>query len=299
VGGEVIIHNTKTAQTLNVFNNNEAAVRTLSFTKNGHAIFTASTDGLILKIDMNGKLILRKKNAHVEPINIIECLDDNLIVSGCDGGLIKIWDNRTRKCVIKYSSTDYISDLLYIEEKHTILSTSGDGKLCVFDLRKKEPFFSECQDDELVSITSVRNHEKICVGTSSGTLLIFSYGNFGDCTDRFTKHKDSINRLLPRDDGSIYTASDGQVRILNMFPNKFNGVIAKTEVEFMSLSPCGKWISTCGHDEQVKLFDTFAKDQNDQESSNDSESDDSDGNGLVVVKKKTKFDNEDIFAGLD
>jgi WD40 repeat protein len=248
---------------------------------------------------MNGKLILRKKNAHVEPINIIKCLDDNLIVSGCDAGLIKIWDNRTRKCVIKYSSTDYVSDLLYIENKHTILSTSGDGKLSVFDIRKKQPFFSECQDDELLSITSIRNHEKIIVGTSSGTLLIFSYGNFGDCTDRFTKHKDSINALLPRNDGSIYTASDGQVRILNMFPNKFNGVIAKTEVEFMSLSPCGKWISTCGHDEQVKLFETHVGDQNGQESSNDSEDDDSDGDSLVVVKKRKKIDHEDIFAGLD
>ena len=93
----------------------------------------------------SGKLILRKK-AHEESINIVKCLSESLVATGCDEGVVKIWDIRTRKSVAKYASTDYVSDILYVHEKHTLISTSGDGSLGIFDIRKQKATFSEQQD---------------------------------------------------------------------------------------------------------------------------------------------------------
>ena len=67
-------------------------------------------------------------------------------------------------------------------------SYSGDGTLSVIDVRSKKPVpvaQSEDQEDELLSIASIRGGEKTVVGTQQGVLSIFNRSSgWGDCVDR-------------------------------------------------------------------------------------------------------------------
>lgn len=148
IDGEIAVHcfvENTTRETVQ-FSNHNAAVRSITFTKDGQGIFSGCSKGTLQKSTPEGKLILRRINAHSDSINVVKCLDDNLLATGCDEGVVKIWDCRTRKCISKYAATDYISDVHYVNEKFTLLSTSGDGTLCAFDMRKKKAVFSENQD---------------------------------------------------------------------------------------------------------------------------------------------------------
>lgn len=69
-----------------------------------------------------------------------------------------------------------------------ITCDSGDGTLSVIDVRssKPEPFaHSEDQEDELLSVVSIRGGQKTVVGTQIGILSIFNRSSgWGDCVDR-------------------------------------------------------------------------------------------------------------------
>lgn len=88
----------------------------------------------------------------------MKCLSENLIATGDDNGQVKVWDIRTRKVARKWTEhVDFISDIVYVAEKDTLVVTSGDGCLSVYDTRKNKPIaVSENQDDELLSIQIVR-----------------------------------------------------------------------------------------------------------------------------------------------
>lgn len=143
--GQISLHNLS-SKTASLFSHHQDSCRTLAFSPGGSAIFSGSSDGSLHMTDINGKLILRRKLAHDDSINIVKCLDENLVATGCDGGTVRVWDIRTRKRICEYSATDYISDLHFVPDSKILLSTSGDGSLCAFELRKKIPVFSAHQD---------------------------------------------------------------------------------------------------------------------------------------------------------
>lgn len=165
------------------------------------------------------KVVMRKKRAHGAAINKVKALDESLIATGDDSGCIKIWDIRSRKIAFKYhENTDFISDMTFVGDRYTLIATSGDGCLSVYDIRKKKSVaVSANQDDELLSLNVVRNTSKVVVGTQSGTILLFSYGQWGDCTDRFPGHPVSVSSLVKATDTSLYTgSSDGIIRVIGM-----------------------------------------------------------------------------------
>ncbi|KAI8910947.1 WD40-repeat-containing domain protein [Gorgonomyces haynaldii] len=239
------------------------SLRSLCYSEDGNHIFTASKDLSFQMVDVaTGKSILRKKEAHDEPLNVVKVLSEHLIATGDDGGSVKIWDARSRKLARKYhENTDYISDMMYVDTKTTMLITSGDGCLSVYDPRTSKPLgVSANQDDELLSLQVVRNETKVVVGTQEGVLLLFSFGMWGDCTDRFPGHPMSVSSLVKMDDSSLLTgSSDGMVRAVHILPNKLIGICAdngELSIESMSKSFDGKYLATCDHESVVKIWST-------------------------------------------
>ncbi|KAJ1554299.1 Apoptotic chromatin condensation inducer in the nucleus [Nowakowskiella sp. JEL0078] len=154
----------------------------------------------------------------------------------------------------------------------------------IYDIRKsKVSSKSENQDDELLSVCVLKNNKKVVVGTQEGTLLIFSWGQWLDCTDRLPGHPSSINSLLPVSEHCIATgADDGIIRVVGIVPNKLLGVVGlhvkgsgidigndevededKIDseddgfpVEKLKLVPGTSWIASSSHDEVVRFWDT-------------------------------------------
>eukprot|EP01125_Pyxidicula_operculata_P007911 TRINITY_DN266_c1_g1_i1.p1 TRINITY_DN266_c1_g1~~TRINITY_DN266_c1_g1_i1.p1 ORF type:complete len:263 (+),score=83.80 TRINITY_DN266_c1_g1_i1:339-1127(+) len=183
---------------------------------------------------------------------------ENMLYTGDDDGTVKIWDIRQKKATKTFSENcDFISDLGWHE--NMLLCTSGDGTLAVYDLRKNIlEAMSDNMEDELLSISIVKNGSKVVCGSQSGVLNIFSWGDWGDVSDRFPGHPESIDTLIAVNEDVLLTgSSDGLIRVVSILPNKLLGVIGEHEnfpVERLAISRDLNMLGSCSHDNTVKFW---------------------------------------------
>lgn len=72
-----------------------------------------------------GTVIKDRDGAHESPVNRIYCVNEQLVASGDDEGVIKFWDARQEDSIRSYTHHfDYISDFTYFDDKRHLVSTS-------------------------------------------------------------------------------------------------------------------------------------------------------------------------------
>ena len=251
------------------------------------------------------------------PIQVIhEIPNRNLFVTGDDAGCVRIWDPRLldiasnsksnlcitsenkslRGCVADWKlHDDYISAIQHndadTDEAHTLLATSADGSLSVYDMRVASQSFamsalkfssqstetqklppgvvrrSDPQDDELLSLCLLKNGKKVVCGTAEGVLSIFSYGTWGDVSDRFPGHPSSVDAILKLDEDTILTgSSDGFIRVVSILPNKLIGVLGDNHegfpIERLKFTCDKSLVGSVTHDNFIRLWDARILDEN-------------------------------------
>ncbi|KAF7292875.1 Protein monoubiquitination-related protein [Mycena indigotica] len=267
--------------------------RALTLTEDGTKLYAAGKSKAIHTIDTaSGQLAETRATAHEDPINRIKHVMPWLIASGDDSGVIKLWDPRQPTEIRTHKQHfDYISDFLWLPDKHHLLATSGDGTLSVMDVRSKKstPFAqSEDQEDELLAATTIRGGTKIVVGTQLGILSIFNRSSgYGDCVDRVPGHPSSIDALCslppafiassssPGMENTVLTgSSDGLVRAVQVLPTKLVGVVAdhgELPVERLAVGGGGTDSDTAH--EEIKTANASrvgkSRNKNDEEDSDD------------------------------
>lgn len=193
--------------------------------------------------------------------------------------------------------------------RERLICTSGDGTLSVIDFRagsssssssstepkKKRDLHqalgvevSEDQEDELLSLTSVKNGSKLIVGTQLGLLSLWS-PNKGmlDHIDRIPGHPSSIDCLLNLDEDTVLTgSSDGLIRVVQILPHKFLGVVADhgqgLPVERMKRK--GGMLVSCGHGSEVKVTDISSL-LEDGDDSDDEDGEDNDEDAEAMARR--------------
>mmetsp|Transcript_22496 Transcript_22496/g.47636 ORF Transcript_22496/g.47636 Transcript_22496/m.47636 type:complete len:403 (+) Transcript_22496:14-1222(+) len=239
------------------------ACRAVRFSPAGTGLFSAGSDCSLQLRDLeSNKPAWRKKGAHETPINAIVELEEIGVGSGDDSGVVKLWDLRTRKLALQFQeNTDFIADMLYTQHKgNTLAVASGDGCLSVFDLRAGRLFArSDPLDDELLSLALLKGGRKLICGCQSGTVGIFSWGDFGDVSDRLLGHPESVDAIVPISDDVILTgSSDGMIRVVGVHPNKVLGLVGDHEdlpVEELAIDSGKTTLASCSHDNTVRLWD--------------------------------------------
>ncbi|KAJ3296719.1 WD domain repeat-containing protein 55 [Rhizoclosmatium sp. JEL0117] len=280
----------------------KGSCRVVEFSDDGKELYSGGKDKSFQILDTStGKPILKKAAAHDDPINALSPLDPHIVVTGDEGGVVKIWDTRERKLAMKYSvNEDFISDFAYVSEKSTLLATSADGRLSVFDIRKKKPIrVSDNQEDELLSVVLVKDTKKAVVGSEDGILSIFSWDNWGDLTDRLPGHPGSIDSIAKLDESRILTGcSDGKIRLVSIFPNKVLTSLRDHDLDLMieriRLNADGTVLASCSHENMVRFWDTSDlgagdDDEDEEEDDEDDNDDDSDED----AEESNAEDNED------
>ena len=209
-----------------------------------------------------GQIIEAKEKAHEHSISRVKLTMPNLLATGDDEGVVKIWDTRTPQPLRQYTHHfDYISDFYYEDAERKLLTTSADGTLSVIDVRsnKAEPVgHSEDQEDELLSIAPLAGTSKYAVGTQLGVLSIFnSKQGWGDCVDRIPGHPQSIDALVSLGPSILATgSSDGLIRVMGVLPTKFMGVIGdhgEFPIERMKVSSDSKWLASMSHNDELMM----------------------------------------------
>ncbi|WVO20748.1 WD repeat-containing protein JIP5 [Cryptococcus decagattii] len=228
------------------------------------------------------------------PINRVYCVNRNLVASGDDDGVIKLWDPRQADSIRTYSQHfDYITDFTYFDDKRQLVATSGDGHLSVIDIRsnKSTPLtVSEDQEDELLSIVPIKGGQKAIVGSGLGILSVWNRQlGWADSVDRIPGHPASIDAIVALTPDIIATGSeDGMIRVIQVLPHKFLGVVATHEefpVERIRLDRNNKWLGSVSHDECLKLTDVEDLFE-DSDEDDDMEEDEPDSDEEKSKKKK-------------
>ncbi|KAM3342653.1 WD repeat-containing protein 55 [Capsicum galapagoense] len=279
------------AQKLLEVNAHSESCRALRFINEGRAIVTGSPDFSILATDVvTGSEIVRLQNSHGAAVNRIVNLTESTIASGDDEGCIKVWDTRQRSCSNSFNAhEEYISDITFAADSMKLLATSGDGSLSVCNLRSsKIQTRSEFSEEELLSVVIMKNGRKVICGTQSGTLLLYSWGFFKDCSDRFVDlSPNSIDVLLKLDEDRVITGSEnGLISLVGILPNKIIQPIAEHSeypVERLAFSHDRNYLGSASHDHLLKLWDLNELLQDSEDGAkNDSTAEDSDNDGMDV-----------------
>jgi len=118
---------------------------------------------------------------------------------------------------------------------------------------------SDDVEDELLSIQIMKGGKKVVCGTNEGCLSIWSWGKWGDMSDRMTGHPKSVDALLKIDEDTVLTGSiDGILRLVQIHPNKLIGVLGDHDgfpVEDIQFSSDKQLIGSISHDNLIRLWD--------------------------------------------
>mmetsp|Transcript_10332 Transcript_10332/g.16545 ORF Transcript_10332/g.16545 Transcript_10332/m.16545 type:complete len:246 (-) Transcript_10332:542-1279(-) len=162
-----------------------AAVRTVGFVNQGALLLTGSSDRSILATDTTtGQPLARLAHAHKSAVNRLTVLDTNLIATGDDDGVVKVWDTRQQTSCGSFSPfVDFVSDICYVPNDGpgvdpsapstsaagaaaagnggSLVATSGDGTIAHLSLAGwKVMGQSDNMEDELLSCCVVKNGKK-------------------------------------------------------------------------------------------------------------------------------------------
>jgi len=239
----------------------KGCIRCAEFSMDGYRIITGGKDKSIKIIDTNTwKLLTGESMSHDAPLYSLAPLEHGA-VSGDENGTVKLWDFRTRKCVMRSKRFDeFVSSFHTNEEKHLIVASSGEGTIQSWDLRMNKPDIqSEVYSSELNALAVVREGTKLVVGSGEGILYLFNQGEYGYHSDQFPGHPDSINSLLAVTDTVVLSGcEDGAVRAFHLYPHRFIGQVGHHEgdmpVEKMDVNEAGDIVASIGHDRRVKFW---------------------------------------------
>ena len=278
-----IPYNTLDCLPLYSYNNlHNQSVRSIDYSNDGKYIYSVSSDRSMKRLDIEHNMIVDTvNNVHNTSINIVQCINENMVVSGDDDGYVNIYDIRA-----KYKSKDkrwtdgqpnismqfndagdYISDLIFLQHKsYSLICASGDGYVYVYDLRGKGKSLaiSDNMDTELLCITSCHNDSRILVGDRDHKLHIFTTDLYRWPSDHIIGHVQSIDSIITIDDNTVATgSSDGLIRLVQVQPNKMIGIIGQhNTVETLSKQYNQKLSSV----DKVKSLDEMLHSSSDDDS---------------------------------
>ena len=164
------------------------------------------------------------------------------------------------------------------KEKNMLLSSSYDGRLGVFDLRqglnreKKLYALSDCLEEDLLGVQIVKDGRFVLCSTNMGTIFIFKWDHFGDCSDIIRGPKTSIDSILAIDQNTLLTGSeDGYLRAISIYPNSTLNILGKhSDDEYsypifkLAQAHCKQIIATTSNDSSIQFYEIhdFLKSRN-------------------------------------
>jgi len=281
-----------------------SSCRGVQFNADGTLLYTIGADRVLQSLDATGAKTKVFNGAHSDRLSRMFLISEHILATGDDSGEVKVWDFRTSQGEVMswHLHEDFVSSLAYSEERSTLLSCAGDATLGVYDLRNPaNTARSDDQEAELQCLSIMKGGRKVLAGTQDGVILVFSWDRWGDCSDRYPGHPESIDCMLKVDESTVLTgSSDGTIRCVAVQPNKLIGVLGDHEefpVEGMRADRSGRVLASFSHDNVVRFWDIsmFAEDEGEGEGGDGGEDEEggaAGGRGAVAMEGG-EVDNDD------
>ena len=123
-------------------------------------LLVGSEDQALYGFDQSFEQTIHISKAHEDPVYTMEFVNDNIVASGDDDGVIKVWDLRDSSVVYEVDEQKggTVTDIKFDANKHFMLGTNSAGTLGVFDLRKDNK-----SKEKLYALSDVMEEELSCL----------------------------------------------------------------------------------------------------------------------------------------
>ncbi|KAK4401719.1 WD repeat-containing protein 55 [Sesamum angolense] len=198
---------------------------------------------------------LLEVNAHTESCRALRFVNEGrAVITGSPDCSILATDTETGTTVVRLENSHEAAVNRIVNLTESTIA-SGDDEGCI-----KVQTRSEFSEDELLSVVIMKNGRKVICGTQTGTLLLYSWGFFKDCSDRFVDlSPNSVDALLKLDEDRVITGSEnGIISLVGILPNRIIQPIAEHSeypVERLAFSHDRKFLGSISHDQTLKLWD--------------------------------------------
>eukprot|EP00210_Caulerpa_lentillifera_P007866 g7507.t1 len=212
-----------------------SSVRAVLHNEDGSSFSVAYSNGSLHHFDSTTSKRIRKvKAAHNCEIYRIENLHHNTLASGDDSGVIKFWDLRQKRPFGELEAhLDYVTDMVYLDDRKELVASSGDTSITLSDVRKMKVMKQSHEgfNEEGTALQPLQNGHQIICGTSSGKVASFGTDSIDKIHAWFSSsrlHRGSIDTMVTLDDETVITGCvDGVIRALRFNPNRLLGVIGR------------------------------------------------------------------------
>lgn len=270
IDGHIQVYEYKVDESEMLFNlaYHKDGVRALQFSPCGNYLFSCSSDGTIKGLDCNSRsLVFDKRNTgHPEEPNALIFTGPNNYVTGCDGGLVQVWDCRQPEPVARWDDLDGagITSLLMLPDKNDLVAGTDDGALGVFDLRKASAearVITASTEDPVSSLARLEaeNGTHIAAGSETGMIRLWKYDRWTAPVDALRGHPSEVEGMVTMQGSVVATAAcDGCVRVLRLLPSPglidTLGSLENTPSIRLKESRCGSLLAAGGGHE-IQWFD--------------------------------------------
>ncbi|KAL6064764.1 U5 small nuclear ribonucleoprotein 40 kDa protein [Balamuthia mandrillaris] len=138
-----------------VLDGHKNAVLELHWSTDGDRLYSASADKTAASWDAEVCRRLRKFGEHNAFVNTCcpSRKEDPLLVTGCDEGMVKLWDTRVKRSQATFEHSYSITAVAFSEDAQQVFSASLNNKINVWDVRKQDVVYT--LDDHNETITGI------------------------------------------------------------------------------------------------------------------------------------------------
>lgn len=236
--------------------------RAIEFSTDGRTLYSVGQDKNVIYSDIETLDITMFINkAHHGPLTALCVPDEHVLVTGCEEGVMKMWDTRdTKYTVLKaHDAQDYIS-CITCKDSYKIACSSGDGTLGTYDLRaKRRLHYSAPIKSDLTCCTSAHYDRQVVCGSMMGKYIFFNWEDASEPSGTYKPRvKSPINCVLQVSDNLVLSGcQDGNIRAYHFFPHKLVGLVGHhtLTVEKLDVSHDGALVASLSPDPIVKFWD--------------------------------------------
>mmetsp|Transcript_46862 Transcript_46862/g.123913 ORF Transcript_46862/g.123913 Transcript_46862/m.123913 type:complete len:342 (+) Transcript_46862:1018-2043(+) len=245
----------------------KGSCRESRFFPGGQHVVSGGADGQAVVSDLEGGKVCKKSAGG--KLNCLHVMGEQQFATGDDSGVVKVWDVRQKQPSYLFEEhEEFVTGITSDPVGKFLLSTSGDGKLSWYDLRKRGgalKAMSDEFDEELTCVELMMSGSKVITGCGVGQVQIFNWGDFGYRNDVLVPFSDAVEKIAKLDEFTFLTGGPrGILRAARLSPNAVLGVAGFCRdsttselpgIDGLCASPDSALAAVVSDDHRVRVFD--------------------------------------------